>query len=98
PPAPQPFPTRRSSDLQPLGGEAGRQRLRTGILKHPADLPLEPLLVPQLPLGGRLPEDVVRGRAPEEVGETGRQRLGRERVHRSRDRKSTRLNSSHVKI
>src|SRR5690606_39567945 len=89
------FPTRRSSDL------VAANQFRIALAQRlPVGLRTEPHHAERLPLAGRKPGHVLPPRRA--LADVGRPRAdGVERiveVRPARDRKSTRLNSSHVKI
>ena len=59
--------------IQPLPGEVGDERLRTGIGQQTPDLPLEHRRILQFPGDGQAEQLVVRDAAPEEERQPGRQ-------------------------
>src|SRR5207302_2266509 len=93
PPPLPPFPTRRSSDLlPPIPPSRATTQARPGV-----DHGRRPREVPAV-LGGRLCRTATPGEAtgsrPVNIRSVGRNATG----NTAQDRKSTRLNSSHVKI
>src|SRR5207253_10855220 len=89
------FPTRRSSDLQPREELGGWPAAAVGVLHEE---PCEPFLAE--PLGavrGGIAAEEGQGDGRIDVGED-RGGPGPETVEQRPDRKSTRLNSSHVAI
>src|SRR5690606_41564596 len=88
---PRPFPTRRSSDLSDLADEFD-QRIALDQRAHHR-IPVGPVL--RIDLGRHLQRLVQLGG---ELDGPFRPLLGRDAAEEGEDRKSTRLNSSHVKI
>src|SRR5690606_39432583 len=95
--APPSFPTRRSSDL---GAERDAAAAADGVPPHLRRLAARRLLHRPYARARRVPARVALDRALEPGAGNGLPRLAAllPQASRGRDRKSTRLNSSHVKI